>query len=133
MGLILNPERAARLEQYHARDSANPSFQDVTDQLILATWQSKGPTGLEGDVAKTVRYTVLEQFIRLASDESAPMSVRAIAHSGLEKIKTFSGRDYFASTLIADFERDPKQVQIPAEIQLPPGQPIGEDDMPFLR
>ena len=133
VGLMLNPERAARLEQYHARDSANPSFEEVVDALIGATWHSKEPSGLEGDVAKTVRYVVLEQFMRLASDGSAPMTVRATANNALDRIKASSSGDPLAASMIAAFERDPKQVQLPAEVQLPPGQPIGEEDPLFLR
>ncbi|TRO55167.1 DUF5117 domain-containing protein, partial [Candidatus Bathyarchaeota archaeon] len=36
--LILHPERAARLVEYHARDPGLPGFGDVLDRLFEATW-----------------------------------------------------------------------------------------------
>src|SRR4029077_154094 len=36
---LFNPERAARLVEFHARDSANPSFEEVLDAVLNATWK----------------------------------------------------------------------------------------------
>ena len=36
----------------------------------------------------------------------------------------------FAAQLIAAYERDPKQLQLPKLAEPPPGQPIGEDFEP---
>src|SRR5213079_2494193 len=37
---LLNQERAARLVEFHARDSRYPSFAEVLDQIINSTWKS---------------------------------------------------------------------------------------------
>ncbi len=41
LSLILNPQRAARLEQYHAQNHDNPGLQEVIDTLLEATWRRK--------------------------------------------------------------------------------------------
>lgn len=133
VSLILNPQRAARLEEYHARDSANPSLREVADRLVAVTWEANPPGGLQGEIAHAVRYVVLGQLVQLATNEAAPMTVRAVAQEEIERLKTETRDDRFAVSLIAAFERDPKQVQLPAEVQAPPGQPIGEDDNPWVQ
>src|SRR5258708_19183158 len=36
---LFNPERAARLVEYHARDSRYPGFDEVLDKIIASTWK----------------------------------------------------------------------------------------------
>src|SRR5262249_35075750 len=42
---LLNPERAARLVEFHARDAANPGLDEVLDAVLASTWKSPHPTG----------------------------------------------------------------------------------------
>ena len=126
VSLILNPQRAARLVQYHAENPANPGLDEVIQTLVTATWHAKPRSGLEGEVAKTVNYVVLTRLVALATDESAPPQVRSIATSAVERLKQ-STMDAFALNLIGNFERNPKQVELPKLAEPPPGQPIGED------
>ncbi|WP_239691627.1 zinc-dependent metalloprotease [Hymenobacter lapidarius] len=42
---ILSPQRAARLIEYQARDSRQPGFQPVVEQLLASTWRAKPETG----------------------------------------------------------------------------------------
>src|SRR5712671_3430859 len=37
---LFNPERAARLVEFHARDAANPGLQEVLDAIVAATWKT---------------------------------------------------------------------------------------------
>src|SRR5712691_5562677 len=37
---LFNPERAARLVEFHARDSTNPGLEEVLDSILAATWKS---------------------------------------------------------------------------------------------
>lgn len=126
VSLILNPERAARLVQYHAENSNNPSLDEVMHTLINATWGANPPSGLDGDVCMTVRYVVLTRLIALANDESATPQVRNAATVAVQNIKGH-GATGFAADLIATFERNPKEVVLPKLAEPPPGQPIGED------
>jgi hypothetical protein len=126
VSLILNPQRAARLVQYHAENAANPGLDEVIQTLLAATWHAKSRTGLETEVAKTVNYVVLIRLLGLAVDETAPPQVRSTATAAVTRLKT-STTDAFALDLIAKFERNPKELTLPKLAEAPPGQPIGDD------
>ena len=36
---LFNPERAARLVEFHARDAKNPALEEVLDSILTATWK----------------------------------------------------------------------------------------------
>jgi hypothetical protein len=126
VSLILNPQRAARLVQYHAENAANPGLDEVIQTLLAATWHAKLRTGLESEVAKTVNYVVLTRLIGLAVNESAPPQVRSISTAAVARLKATT-TDAFALDLIAKFERNPKDLALPKLAEPPPGQPIGDD------
>ncbi|HZS53977.1 MAG TPA: zinc-dependent metalloprotease [Bryobacteraceae bacterium] len=126
VSLILNPQRAARLVQYHAENAASPGLDEVIQTLVGATWHGRARTGLEAQVARTVNYVVLTRLVGLAADESAPPQVRSIAIAAVERLKS-STTDAFALELIGKFERNPKELSLPKLAEAPPGQPIGED------
>ncbi len=127
VSLILNPQRAARLVQYHSENPANPGLDEVIQTLVNATWRAKPRAGLEAEVAKTVNYVVLTRLIGLAVDESAPPQVRSTAISAIEHLKP-STNDAFATSLIDKFEKNPKDLVLPKLAEPPPGQPIGDGD-----
>jgi hypothetical protein len=130
-GLILNPERAARLVEYHAREAANPGLEEVIDTLMTATWKAGPKPGLQQEVAQMVRLVALEDLLRLAMDAKASVMVRAIATAEIGKWKRMMS-DPYAVGLVAKFEEDPKELMLPKAVEAPPGQPIGSDDFsPF--
>ncbi len=132
VGLILNPQRAARLDEYHARNHENPSFPEVATALIQASWEAKPAAGLEQNVAETVRLVVLNHLCALSMNPAASAEVRAEAMIAVSSIKA-QGDDSVVMEWITRFERDPKQFAMPAPVETPPGQPIGEleDYSPF--
>lgn len=133
VSLMLNPQRAARLVQYHAEDSNNPGFRDVIDTLLGATWRKAEGTGLDAQVAHIVRRVVLIRLMGLAVDNSASSEVREIATAEVGAVKAAirTHPDAYAAQLIQAFERDPKQLQLPQLAEPPPGQPIGDDEALF--
>lgn len=130
VGLILNPQRAARLVQYHAENNENPGLHEVIDALLKSTWQEEDGAGLEGQVARNVKHVVLVRLIALATDASASTEVRSIALAEMASVKTALGAhpDAYAARLVDRFEREPSEFQLPKIEEPPPGQPIGEDD-----
>src|SRR2546422_8067550 len=104
---LFNQERAARLVEFHARDARNPSFAEVLDKILAATW--KAPVGIarasqlsEGEVRRfpfnigyeteiqhTVNMVVLLDLMSLASGERASNQVRAIAELKLDELKNW--------------------------------------------
>ena len=139
VGLILNPHRAHRLIEQHARDAKVDGFIEVTDRLLLATWKAPRKNGLEANIQETIETIVMQRLMSLAVGETSSSAVRSQAHLKLEQLrdyaKTLSGSRLasgrFAVRQIERFLADPKQIQISFP-EPPPGQPIGcEDPGPF--
>jgi hypothetical protein len=130
IGLILNRERDARLVEYHARDSANPGLEEVIDTLIGATWRSNQKPGLQHEVADMVRIVALQRLLGLAIDPDSSLEVRSIATAEIQKNKALF-KDPYAAALVAKFEDDPKELNLPKPVEAPPGQPIGSGDEAF--
>lgn len=131
VGLILNPQRAARLVQYHAQNETNPGVAEVFAALLKSTWQRPDPAGLSGEVARITKHVVLIRLLGLAADPTASTEVRSLAIAAIANLKATlrAGRpDPYAAQLIAAFERDPKQLQLPKLEEPPPGQPIGDEE-----
>lgn len=102
---LFNPERSARLIEFHARDSRYPGFDEVLDRIISSTW--KAPMGTERrarvapgvalklpftpayetEIQRTVNMVVLQELMTLAANERASNQVRAIAEFRLELLK----------------------------------------------
>ena len=130
IGLILNPQRAARLVEYHARDTANPGLEEVIETLLGATWRANTRTGLQHEVADVVRLVALEKLLGLAIDSTASLEVRSIASAEVIKNKALF-REPYAASLVAKFQDDPKELDLPKAVDAPPGQPIGSDEESF--
>ncbi len=119
VSLLLNPQRAARLDEYHARDNENPSFRDVLNALGSAVWDSHS--------SPSVQYVVMNRALALAADASAQEQVRSEA---IEWIKTLQARlnNPYLNYQVGLFEHDARQVENSKPVEPPPGQPIGEDE-----
>ncbi len=138
LALLLNPQRAARLEEYHARDAANPGLRDVLAALLAKTWNAPEPTGLAGAVQRAVNMRTLEALLGLAADPHGSAAVRAEAGAALKHLAqalatgsagTPEMRDLRDSAIarIEQFERDPAEFKPAPPVEAPPGMPIGED------
>lgn len=140
IGLILHPERAGRLIQYHARDRNNPGLAEVIDRLITATWKRPPAQGLAAETGRAVDGLLLHQLMSLAIDARASAQVRAIAIEKLTQLRTYaagqratadaSQRAHFqyAELQIRKFLDDPKPANLPRLPDPPPGMPIGMAD-----
>ncbi len=140
---LFNPERAARLVEFHARDSANPSLEEVLDSILAATWKSpRDGAGYPAEIARVVDNVALYGLMALATNEKASVQVRAIASLKLEELKSWlafppqqSTNDtaqrahfFYAAAQIAQFQKDPKKMDLTPPSEPPDGPPIGADD-----
>jgi Met-zincin/Domain of unknown function (DUF5117) len=142
INLLLNPERAARLVQYHAEDASEPSLAEVIDKLIAATWRAPDAPGLSGEVQRAIDMVALYRLMTLAANESAPGEVRAIALSKLTALRDWTPAASANSELIAlhrfavaeikHFETNPREIGVPRPPLAPPGMPIGDDERDFV-
>jgi hypothetical protein len=137
---LFNPERAARLVEFHARNTENPGLEEVLDAILAATWRAPHGEGPNGQIANAVDMVVLYDLMALTANEHARDEVRAIAGLKLHDLKgwlnTPAGRQTisdqahiaFASWQIEQFEKDPKHIELTPPADPPDGPPIGADD-----
>jgi hypothetical protein len=139
VGFILNPLRAARLVEYHARDKKNPGLVEVIDRLLSATWKtSVNRSEYLAEVQRVVNSVVLNRLIGLAVRPNTSPQVKAIAFFKLEglrewlsqmknKINNDDQEAHFSYALsqINRFLKDPHQFKITESLPAPAGSPIG--------
>lgn len=138
---LFNPERAARLVEFHARGSANPSLEEVLAAVIAATWKAPHGTGYDAEIARVVDNVALYDLMTLAGNEQASDQARAIASLKLDELKDWAAkagqnaRDeeerahlLFAVEQIQHFQKDPKVIGLTPPTDPPDGPPIGNDE-----
>jgi hypothetical protein len=141
LGLLLHPDRAARLAEYHARNARNPGVAEVVDRLIAATWRAPQAGGFAAEIQRAVNIVALYHLMALAANDRAAPQARAIATHKLAQLKTWVAAQsrsttleedwrahyVFASSLFRKFEDNPKELPLPRPLEPPDGQPIGGD------
>jgi len=137
VGLLLHPERAARLVEYHSRDPEAPGFGEVVDRLISATWKTTHEDRLHAEIQRVVDGIVLYNLVKLAKDEGVASQVRSIAYIKLgelngwlkEKAEAEEDADQrahyaYGASQIGLFQEDPGRVKLTAPLEPPQGPPI---------
>jgi hypothetical protein len=135
---LFDPQRAQRLVEFHARNSENPTLQELLDAILAATWKSVAGEGYAQQIAMVVDNVALYNLMSLAANDQASDEVRAIASLELHELKDWlsatppSGTDFsrqahffYAAQQIAQFEKDPKHITVPPPPPPPDGSPIG--------
>ena len=138
---LFNPERAARLIEFHARNAESPGLEEVLDAIVAATWKTPHGEGLRGQIANAVDIVVLHDLMTLAVNDRAGDQVRAIARFKLYQLDGWLDAQMvsrqpilepahvaLASREIAQFQKDPKKMDFTPPAEPPDGPPIGTDD-----
>jgi hypothetical protein len=141
IGLVLQPERAARLVDYHSRDKKYPGLSGVLDKLVLSTWKSAKKASFKAEIQRVVNNVLLYNLMRLSADEQAPTQVRAIASLKLEELRRWLDKQmeslkdedqkahyYYACSQIKLFQENPEKVKLALPLRPPAGAPIGMRD-----
>ena len=153
VGLLLTPDRAARLVEQKALDPSLPGLEDVIDALFTASFGAPTASPYEAEVKRAVERVVIDELMDLAG--SAPMSqVRAIATLKLQRrgndlgrvaasaVATNGGSNEgevaHAGLIAADINRFLTRPVNPVATRFgaptaPPGAPIGEPAMEWFK
>ena len=135
LGALLDPRRAARLEQFHAENAANPSFMDVLDALVSQT--TRVESGYRGAINRATSWLLASRLMDLANQRDTDVQVRAEAAEGLRMLATRVANAAGEPSEIAhrhalhdDIQRfltrpDQPRTQ-PRLPEVPPGPPIGD-------
>jgi uncharacterized protein DUF4953/uncharacterized protein DUF5117 len=138
---LFNPERAARIVEFNARNGAEyPALDTVFDKILTETFRASLQSGYDGEIQRTVNAVVLNELMTLAANERASNIVRAIAELKLDELKDWAAsqanatRDrnqraflLYTANQIKRFQDDPKKMNLTKPNDPPDGQPIGTD------
>ncbi len=137
ISMLLQPERAARLVNFHHRDPGLPGFEEVLDALSRAALPGQpGERGRTVEIRRAVESVLVEALIELASNPAAAFAVRARAEAALQAIRARSpglradrppAHDALIARRIDRFLERPAPVEVQGlrAPEPPPGSPIG--------
>lgn len=137
LAFMLNSQRAARLVEYHSRDSSQPGLEAVLTKLVARTWKAPKRSGYQGELQRLVNHLALKQLLALAADTKAPENVRGIALLQIDELKMWMNRTIVTSgterkanlllglSQIKEFENNPDKFKPAETLSMPDGSPIG--------
>jgi hypothetical protein len=142
---VLAPERAARIVEQHAIDPSLPGLDEVIDALVGATFNATVHTSYQAEIKRAVERVVIDQLMDLAATAAMPQ-VRAIATLALQRRATVlstrgatpdvamrAHAGLLASDIRRFLARPAPPVTRTSPAAVPPGAPIGEPAMEWLR
>jgi hypothetical protein len=127
---LLQPQRAARLIEFHAKDPAYPGFEDVLDDLFDKVWRARSEDARAAEVQVAVLQLLVTRMMELASNESASPRVRAeaehVLYSTRYRNQPAGSVDNGLHREINRFLSRPDATNRRTEpLPAPPGDPIG--------
>lgn len=141
LALLLNPERAARLVEQGAMDRTLPSLEWTLDRLVAATFARQPADAYQAEIGRGVQYVVVRRLMQLAAEAQMPQ-VRALAQQELAQLRArfadaaaepsrgteAAHRALLAGEIGRFLERPWTPDQRVPDLDVPPGQPIGDSD-----
>ena len=127
---LLQPERAARLIEFHGRSDLNPDFDEVVAAIVTKAFGASAPAATPGAIARAVQELVATRLTELASNDAAAFEVRAGARQALRLARgRLSARTDAAGVVlrqtIDQFLSQPTPPAQTAPLPTPQGEPIG--------
>ena len=127
---LLQPERAARLVEFHGRDQRNPDFDEVASALVTKAFGAASRAATVGAIARAVQELVVTRLTELASNDRAAFEVRAGARQALRLARgRLAARTDSAGVVlrqtIDQYLSQPTPVPPTPPLPAPAGEPIG--------
>ncbi|MFO7754558.1 MAG: zinc-dependent metalloprotease [Bacteroidales bacterium] len=134
---LLKPERASRIIYFHSMDPDMPSLDEVLQIILASTVYRTHHKGYHAALQQVVNDVIVNRFIQLAAGTRASGQAKAMAHMKLMELKewiedsmpfTDSNRNahyLYLHERIDYYSRYPDRVEIPEEMDIPAGAPIG--------
>lgn len=134
---LLKPERASRIIYYNSMDPEMPALDEVLQIILASTVYRTHHEGYHAALQQVTNNVIVNRLIQLAASPRTSQQVRATAHMKLMELKEWiEGSMPFADSKrnahylylqdrIEYYSRYPDRVEIPAEMDIPAGAPIG--------
>ncbi len=140
---IFDDQRAARIVEQHAVDPSLPGLDEIINEVLTATFGVTPATSYEAEIARAVQRVVVDELMGLAASAQMPQ-VRAMATLKLSRkfnelaklTPTDDGEAAHVALLGRDIKRfldNPESYKRPAPPVVPPGAPIGDAPMEWIR
>ncbi|MGF1671309.1 MAG: zinc-dependent metalloprotease [Balneolaceae bacterium] len=139
--LIFTPERAARLVNQHARNSANPGLIEIIDKIVDSTIFAKQKGDYESAILRSINTAIMRNILTLAGKSTAAPDVRALVNYKLdlmselltekmnnEKLPVVKSHYMFMHDMIKTYRTNPEKFELPETPYTPPGSPIGSGE-----
>lgn len=130
--VIFHPQRAARLVEFHRRDAANPSLEEVMSRTRRSV-MGQSTRGRTGEIARTIRARYAYALMDLMDSDASP-AVKASTDAGLRDLASDlrlgnDSRSQWIAERIDGFLTRPITASAPTASAkaLPPGSPIGSE------
>ncbi len=142
LAVLLDPARASRIVQYHARLDPSPNLRVLLEQIdkTVAERPQEAGHSLAAEVGRAVEFRATEAMFGLAMNPAASSQARAIVQSHLadelalltaQPPSPDAAEQIHRKALIArieEFQHDPAKFTPAKAIEAPPGMPIGDDE-----
>jgi uncharacterized protein DUF4953/uncharacterized protein DUF5117 len=137
LAALFDARRAARLVQFHAEDAANPSFNEVVNDVLDVV--TKRESGYRGAITRGSARVAATRLMDLAANRDADPQVRAEASEGLRRLivrlndagirddAEIAHRHALRDDITRFLERPDQPRTQPKLPEVPPGPPIGGD------
>jgi hypothetical protein len=131
---LLQPDRAARLIQFHGMNGQNPDFKEVINKLINQIWKQSLPKDeYAADVMRAVQTLLVTRLMETAADEEASPLVRTTANESLRELDNwlkFPSTEQAQHRTVREeierfFNRPHETYKRSRPLPVPPGDPIG--------
>lgn len=130
--VIFHPQRAARLVEFHRRNAANPSLEEVMSRTRRSV-MGQSTRGRTGEIARTIRARYAYALMDLMDSDASP-AVKASTDAGLRDLASDlrlgnDSRSQWIAERIDGFLTRPITASAPTASAkaLPPGSPIGSE------
>lgn len=137
LNLLLQPERANRLVDFHYRENSQPGLELLLNKLITFCMNLDPQNGLEREIAHVIIQNSIYQMILLAEDPLSNIEVQAITSHAInsfkEELKKLNKKGvkedhdilHYTIAQIEKYQQDPSSIKVPEPIKAPDGSPIG--------
>lgn len=127
---LLNGQRLSRVVEYHARDRAQLSLEEILNTLNQNLDRFTQQEGLRGKVGEAVYSVFVDQLMRLAKDRGNHHQVSGAAMRWLQDLAEgdLSGSEDHVSSIrsrVRSFLTSPTDFELPTPPEMPAGSPIG--------
>ncbi len=135
LSILLHPERAARMVEYHARDPSVPGLVELLDKVLDATWLTYYDDPYQQELQRVVNNVVLYYMVELVKSKEVPAIVRSVAlyklhdlNAKLEDVETedelILAQHWYLDSVLELLDDNPDSVNLTPPAKPPMGAPI---------